>query len=108
MATLDYVTDDNFEAQVLNSELPVLLDFTATWCQPCKKLAPKVEELADEMSGSLRVFKVDVDQSQKLAMRYNVRSVPTLLVFNKGQVKGSIMGNVPMGKIQNLVEKAHQ
>lgn len=105
MANIPYTSDSNFRADVLESSTPVLVDFTATWCVPCKALAPKLDQIANDYAGRAKVIKVDVDQSNKLAMSYNVRSVPTLLMFKGGQVVGQELGNVGRDRIMALVEK---
>ncbi|MCU0412635.1 MAG: thioredoxin [Bacteroidetes bacterium] len=89
------VTDSNFEAEVLKSSTPVLVDFWAEWCGPCKMIAPVVEELAKELSGKLKVGKVDVDNNQQIAMKFGIRSIPTLLVFKGGKVVDQLVGAVP-------------
>ena len=94
------VNDTNFGAEVLSSDKPVLVDFWAVWCQPCKAVAPKVENIAKSYPDTLKVVKVDVDSSPKTAMAYNVRSIPTLLVFKKGQVVGQVIGNQDEAKIR--------
>ncbi len=78
-------TDDNFEAEVLKSDVPVLIDFTATWCGPCKMLAPVIDKIADELVGKVKVGKVDIDNCQQIATKYGVRSVPTVMLFRNGQ-----------------------
>lgn len=97
-------TDANFESEVLGSELPVLVDFTATWCGPCKKVAPIVEELADRYAGKVRFGKLDIDASQRSAVTWRVRSVPTLLLFKGGKEAGRIVGAVPARKIEDLLK----
>ncbi len=92
-------TDDNFEKEVLNSDLPVLIDFWAVWCGPCKIIAPVVEQLAEEYSGKLKVGKLDVDSNQEASIKYGVRSIPTLLLFKNGQVKETIIGAIPKAQI---------
>jgi thioredoxin 1 len=99
------VTDANFQNEVVSSKLPVLVDFWAAWCGPCKMIAPIVEELATEYSGKLKVGKVDVDANQGVAMQYGIRSIPTLLVFKDGVVVEQIVGAVPK---KNLVEKLNR
>lgn len=88
-------TDDNFETEVINSELPVLIDFWAAWCGPCKMIAPIVEELANEYDGKVKVGKLDVDDNQQVAIKYGVRSIPTVLLIQNGEVKDTIIGAVP-------------
>lgn len=89
------ITDDNFEAEVINSELPVLIDFWAAWCGPCKMIAPIVEELAVEYNGKVKIGKLDVDDNQQTAIKYGVRSIPTVLLLKGGEVKDTIIGAVP-------------
>ena len=92
-------SDDNFENEVLKSDKPVLIDFWATWCGPCRTVAPIVEEIASEYNGKIKVGKLDVDNNQQTAIKYGVRSIPTLLVFKNGEVKETIIGAVPKGQI---------
>lgn len=86
------VTDANFEQQVLKSNLPVLVDFWATWCGPCRMIAPVIEELAGEYAGKAVIAKLDVDANQETAARYGISSIPTLLVFKNGQVVDKVVG----------------
>ena len=92
MSHVIHATDKTFEGEVLQSEQPVLVDFSATWCGPCKQLEPIVDELAGEYSGRLKVVKVDIDQARDIAMKYGVMSVPTVLLFKQGQVRDQIVG----------------
>jgi thioredoxin 1 len=100
-------TDANFEDEVVNSELPVLIDLWAIWCGPCKMIGPIVEELAEEYEGKLKVGKLDVDANQQTAIKYGVRSIPTVLIFKDGEVKETIIGAVPKSvfveKIKNVL-----
>jgi thioredoxin 1 len=99
------VTDANFKTEVLESKTPVLVDFWAEWCGPCKMIAPVVEELAKEYDGKLRVGKVDVDSNQQTAMQFGVRSIPTLLIFKNGKVVDQIVGAVPKRMLAEKVLK---
>ena len=92
-------TDGNFKAEVLDSDKPVLVDFWAVWCGPCRMIAPIVEELAGEFERKVKVGKLDVDNNQNSAVTYGVRSIPTLLVFKGGKVVDTIIGAVPKAKI---------
>lgn len=91
-ANVTTLTDDNFEDEVLNSDEPVLVDFWATWCGPCRQIAPIVEDLADEFEGRAKVGKVDVDENPQIAQQYGVRSIPTLLFFKDGEVQEQLVG----------------
>lgn len=88
-------TDDNFGSEVINSEVPVVVDFWATWCGPCKAIAPIIEDLAKDFSGKVKVGKLDIDANQDTAIKFNVRSIPTVLFFKQGKVVDTIIGAVP-------------
>ena len=99
-------TDDNFATEVLQSDKPVLVDFWAVWCGPCKIIAPFVEELAGELEGKAKVGKLDVDNNQESAIKYGVRSIPTVLIFKGGKVVDTIIGAVPKNQLKQKLEAA--
>ena len=99
-------TDTSFEQEVLKSDKPVLVDFWAEWCGPCRMIGPSLEEISKEMDGKLKVVKVNIDENPKTPTQYDVRSIPTLLMFKDGKVVGQIVGAVPKPKIEELVKKA--
>ena len=99
------ITDNNFESEVLKSNTPVLVDFWAAWCAPCRAIAPAVEAVADEYKGRVKVGKLDVDANQATGARFNVRGIPTLLVFKDGQVKEQIVGAVDKSVITKALDK---
>lgn len=103
MAGVDFVTEKNFESEVLKSDVPVLVDFTATWCGPCKQLAPIVEKIASEQQGKVKVFKLDIDENPQLTAKYGVRSVPTVLVFKGGAKAGQHVGLTTKDKLEKLL-----
>ncbi len=98
------LNDDNFESEVLNSEIPVLVDFWAEWCGPCRALAPVIEEIAEDYSGELKVGKLNVDENPGASSAYDVRSIPTLIVFKDGAVLDRIVGALPKNHITDLVD----
>jgi thioredoxin 1 len=99
------VTDANFKNEVLESSTPVLVDFWAEWCGPCKMIAPVVEQLAKDFDGKLKVGKVDVDSNQQTAMQFGIRSIPTLLIFKNGKVVEQIVGALPKQALTDKVSK---
>ena len=98
------ITDSNFDAEVAKSDLPVLIDFWAVWCGPCKMVAPIVEELAKDYDGRAKIGKLDVDNNQQTAIKFGIRSIPTLLIFKNGQVVDTIIGAVPKGSIAKMLD----
>ena len=99
------VTDDSFSNEVLNSELPVLVDFLAEWCGPCKMVSPIVEELSNDYNGKVKVTKLDVDSNPQTATNYGIRGIPTLLMFKDGSAVDQIVGAVPKQDIAKRLDK---
>lgn len=106
MGKITEVGDNNFEVEVIQSNLPVLVDFWAPWCGPCKTIAPIVEELAGEYEGKLKVAKLNVDDHPATASRYGIRGIPNLIIVKRGAVKEQIVGAVPKAKLVTAIEKA--
>lgn len=102
---LGIATDNNFEDEVLKSDKPVLIDFWAPWCGPCKAVGPIVEELAGQLKDSVKVMKLNVDENQKTAINYGVRSIPTIILFKDGKVLDTIIGLVPKERLEDFVKK---
>lgn len=98
----EVITSKDFQSKVMDADKPVLVDFFATWCGPCKRVAPVLDEIANEMAGKAYVYKVDIDQSPDLAASYRVNSVPTLILFDKGQIKNKVLGAVPKQQIMGM------
>ena len=99
------LSDQNFDTEVLHSSVPVMVDFWAEWCGPCKMLAPTVEAVANEYAGKVKVAKLNVDDNVSTASRYNIRGIPTLLVFKDGQIKEQLVGTQPKSAIEKALNK---
>ncbi len=96
------ISESNFEEEVLKADKPVLVDFWATWCGPCRMLAPTIAKIAEEQEGKIKVCKLDVDECPSLAARFGISSIPTLMVFENGQVKASSVGVQPKSQIERM------
>lgn len=99
------LTTENFKSEVLESEVPVLVDFWAEWCMPCKMIAPILEELSSEYDGKLKIGKLNVDEQGELAAQYNIVSIPTMLLFHGGEVVNQQIGAVPRPKIEGMLQE---
>ncbi|MHB1569753.1 MAG: thioredoxin [Solirubrobacteraceae bacterium] len=100
------VTDNNFQAEVVESDVPVLVDFWAPWCGPCRRVSPVVEEIASEREGALKVVKLNIDDNQQTAIKFNVMSIPTLMLFKHGEVAKTVIGAYPKHRIEQELEPA--
>jgi len=106
MGAVPEINDDNFNSEVLESSEPVLVDFWAPWCGPCRQLTPIIEELAAENKGSVKIAKLNVDEASKVAQEYGISSIPTLLLFKGGEVQQRVLGVKPKAQIQELLDEA--
>ena len=105
MSAVQEITDANFETEVINSDLPVLIDFWAPWCAPCRAIGPVVDELSREFTGKLKVVKMNVDDNPRTPSRYGVRGIPNLILFHCGEVKEQIIGAVPKAQLVKAIGK---
>ncbi|MFQ5328432.1 MAG: thioredoxin [Thermodesulfobacteriota bacterium] len=103
-----HVTDANFDLEIMQSKVPTLIDFWATWCAPCRALAPIVEEMAETYAGKIKVAKMNVDENPATPGKYGVRGIPTLILIKDGEVVDQVVGAVPKSQIQGLIDKAFE
>ena len=106
MSSAEQVTDSDFEAKVLGSQTPVLVDFWAEWCQPCKQIAPFLDELAIEMKGKIKIVKINIDENPKTPLKYGVQGIPTLIIFKAGQATSTKVGSVPKNQLSEWIESS--
>ena len=104
MATLK-TSDNNFSGDVLTADKPVLVDFWAEWCGPCKSIAPALEEISEEMKSEIVIAKLNVDENPSTAQEFNIRSIPALMIFKDGEVKAEIMGAIPKSQLENWIKE---
>jgi thioredoxin 1 len=103
MATI--LTDQNFEQEVLKSDIPVFVDFWAIWCPPCKMMEPIIEKLSEEYDGKIKICKLNVDEARQTAMTYGIEAIPTMMIFKQGEVAGNMVGAVPYEMIAQKIEE---
>jgi len=105
MSDVPTINDDSFEKEVIESNLPVMIDFWAPWCAPCLALGPVVEELSKEYDGKIKIFKMNVEDNKNTPVKFRIRSIPTMILFNEGKVVEQVVGNVPKQKIEDMFGK---
>ena len=103
MSNIIETNDSDFESEVLKADIPVLVDFWAPWCGPCKAIAPILEQISGELGDKIKIVKVNVDDNQKYAVDFGIKSIPTLLIFNKGEIKNQIIGAIPKAEIEKFI-----
>ena len=103
--SLKHFTDSNFKTEVLESKLPVLVDFWAVWCGPCKMIAPLIEEVAREFSGQMKIGKINIDENPRIASQYGIMSIPTLVIFKDGKVMDQLVGVVSRGELKRKIQE---
>ena len=103
MSDIKEINDDDFQEEVLNSEVPVLVDFWAPWCGPCKILAPTLEEISTENRERIKIVKINIDENQLIAGKYGIKSIPTMMIFEKGELKNQLVGSMPKQEIEKVL-----
>ncbi|MGP1257130.1 thioredoxin TrxA [Algihabitans albus] len=104
--SIDHVSDASFDSDVIKADLPVVVDFWAEWCGPCKMIAPALEEIAQDLNGKARIAKLNIDDNPSTPARYGVRGIPTLMIFKDGQVAATKVGALPKGALQQWIEES--